>query len=529
MAGSNAIKTTGATIQFGTVASGNFTDNTNMFLSASATLDTLTIGTASTSITTPGDLTINGVLIGGTANCIGITSTPGLITLTSSSMTVTGSVSTNGTLLSTATTGNLFNTTATTLNIGGAATAIQMGLAGISTVNINGTTASIAYTSGALVVDGGVGIAGDIFTNGDLNIAGNALVDLTGSYSGQWYVKVLTDTHSNTTIPVVLLYRAPYEGTAVGWAECRGRIYFRRGTTGASLTNLVLDINAATGYTLNSVNAVISGHTSTAQTWGIGICTYNAERWLCLYGSATILAIFGAYFEGFCSDALGPILCDSTDITLYTADTYITLGTTQSLNADTIIADEAVITADTSATTFYPYFGGAGAASPGAVQGLKSSTALTYVPSTGTLTATVIKNAVWNDVVDMLEVEPDIKVAFGRAYVYTKEGRHQPSFQYAQKGCLGIASDTFGIAVGEKGEEVNQLPLAIAGVVLAHVDKVYESGTPLVCTIDGELTTARWYTRLFHSERILALFYKVENQPVWNGVEVNGRCWVKII
>jgi hypothetical protein len=46
-------------------------------------------------------------------------------------------------------------------------------------------------------------------------------------------------------------------------------------------------------------------------------------------------------------------------------------------------ATTATITADVSATTYYPYFGGATAN-----QSLKSSTNLSYVPSTGTLSAT---------------------------------------------------------------------------------------------------------------------------------------------
>ncbi len=42
----------------------------------------------------------------------------------------------------------------------------------IGTVNINATTASTAYTNGALVVDGGVGIAGNLNVQGDFAVAG---------------------------------------------------------------------------------------------------------------------------------------------------------------------------------------------------------------------------------------------------------------------------------------------------------------------------------------------------------------------
>ena len=69
---------------------------------------------------------------------------------------------TSSSLATTEATGNLFNTTATTINLGGAATVIQIGLAGASTVNVNGTTDATSSTTGALVVDGGLGVAGRI-------------------------------------------------------------------------------------------------------------------------------------------------------------------------------------------------------------------------------------------------------------------------------------------------------------------------------------------------------------------------------
>jgi hypothetical protein len=56
-------------------------------------------------------------------------------------------------------------------------------------------------------------------------------------------------------------------------------------------------------------------------------------------------------------------------------------------------ATNVAIISDTSATTFYPYFGGVGSGSPGTNQGLKSSSSLSYVPSTGTLTATTFSGS----------------------------------------------------------------------------------------------------------------------------------------
>jgi hypothetical protein len=80
----------------------------------------------------------------------------------------------NPTVVGTQTTQNLYNTTATTVNFAGAATTVNIGAdTGTATinndiinlegvVNINKTTASTNTTTGALVVDGGVGVAGNL-------------------------------------------------------------------------------------------------------------------------------------------------------------------------------------------------------------------------------------------------------------------------------------------------------------------------------------------------------------------------------
>ena len=80
----------------------------------------------------------------------------------------------NPTVVGTQSTQNLFNTAATTVNFAGAATTLNIGAdTGTATinndiinlegvVNVNKTTASTNTTSGALVVDGGVGVAGNL-------------------------------------------------------------------------------------------------------------------------------------------------------------------------------------------------------------------------------------------------------------------------------------------------------------------------------------------------------------------------------
>jgi hypothetical protein len=145
----------------------------------------------------------------------------------------------------------------------------------------------------------------------------------------------------------------------------------------------------------------------------------------------------------------------------------------------------------------------------------------------GIFYATKLVNAVWNDIADYIEVEPDTPIVFGKAYVYAN-GHHRLSKEYAEKGVLGIASDTLGFGVGQKPLNTPQIPIAIGGFVLAYVDKAYESGTPLTCTENGCLTEMGQGAAMEHPERMIATFYKVEGSPVWNGLEVKGRHWVKV-
>lgn len=144
----------------------------------------------------------------------------------------------------------------------------------------------------------------------------------------------------------------------------------------------------------------------------------------------------------------------------------------------------------------------------------------------GYLHATRVYNAVWNDIADFIEVEKDTPIRYGVVYIKNEFG-HRVACRYAEKGSLGIASDTLGFGVGQK-EGVPQIPIAIGGFVLAHCSHEYDSGTPLVSNYTGGLTKANLITRVFHPERILATYYKPEPLEEWNGVKVNGRHWVKV-
>lgn len=133
-----------------------------------------------------------------------------------------------------------------------------------------------------------------------------------------------------------------------------------------------------------------------------------------------------------------------------------------------------------------------------------------------------------NDVVDFVDAPKIQKVEYGRVYVRTSDYRVVVASDYNQIGILGIASDTFGMSVG-KLKDMKQVPIAIAGFVLAFVDKLYAPGTALTCSADGVLTRMLSTEKKAYPERIVATFDRPETEETWNGVLVRGRCWVKVV
>lgn len=145
-----------------------------------------------------------------------------------------------------------------------------------------------------------------------------------------------------------------------------------------------------------------------------------------------------------------------------------------------------------------------------------------------TITGNAVYNAVWNDICDCITVDCELTAG----YCYSFDGTHYyKSDRYADKGFIGIHSDTAGFYVGHK-EGQNELQVAIGGFVLAYVDKDYKVGTPLTCTKDGILTALKPIDRVIRPHSVVATYWKNETAEEWGSdskkVKVNGRKWVKI-
>jgi len=156
--------------------------------------------------------------------------------------------------------------------------------------------------------------------------------------------------------------------------------------------------------------------------------------------------------------------------------------------------------------------------------GSTNPTESTFLNYDGYFKATRVYNAVWNDFADFQKVSD--KVIYGKVY-YHNGNDLSVCNRRCQKSVVGIASDTHGQAVGHVDGE-NQAPIAVAGWVLACVDKEYESGTALINNKNGDLTKASISEKILFPERIVAIFQSKEKSQEWNGVKVNNRMWVKI-
>lgn len=161
---------------------------------------------------------------------------------------------------------------------------------------------------------------------------------------------------------------------------------------------------------------------------------------------------------------------------------------------------------------------------------LTVSTGGIYAKS-GIKSDTGVYNAVWNDLADCIPVDDECKVEPGYCYCFDGE-KYYKSTKYLDEGIVGIDSDTYGMNMGRK-PGLNQMDVAVAGFVLAYVDKEYKPGTPLTCTEDGYLTEIKKEDKIEYPERIVATYWKNEPAEEWGSdsrkVKVNGRKWVKVV
>ncbi len=149
----------------------------------------------------------------------------------------------------------------------------------------------------------------------------------------------------------------------------------------------------------------------------------------------------------------------------------------------------------------------------------------------GHFKAEKVWNAVWNDIADFQRL--DDRLEYGRCYVDTPSGAKICSSR-CQMSVIGIASDTFGFGVGSgnPNNQSKEIPIAVVGWTLAHVDQEYLPGTVLTNDERGGLTKMSFFEKLLYPERIVAIYKRKETQIEFGSqekkVQVLGRHWVKV-
>lgn len=270
--------------------------------------------------------------------------------------------------------------------------------------------------------------------------------------------------------------------------------------TNANTANMIVKRDADGNFSAGTITAALAGNAATATK---------------LYTARTIN---GVSFDG------------SSNITVTAATpNALTIGTGLTGTTGTFDGSSGVtisltgIAAGSESVGALKYNGTT--ASNGTFNGSTTSpTNTTRLNYEGYFYASKVYNAVWGDLVDFLEFNSVIDIEYGKAYTRDKNYNIVKTSKLGQRS-IGIASDTYGFAMGDRSIK-NQIPIAVAGFVLAYVDKQYKFGTPLIATKNGMLTKARC---IFDKSNIIAIYDRPETSEKWNNIIVNSRHWIKVI
>lgn len=133
-----------------------------------------------------------------------------------------------------------------------------------------------------------------------------------------------------------------------------------------------------------------------------------------------------------------------------------------------------------------------------------SKSKLYYTPSTGQLNATKVIGAVYNDIADFIDVPECFEFSYGKTYIRQVDYRIAESSSYMQKGILGIASDTYGFAVGERkgiNKEEKKFFCEDCGVYHTEICEVTKEESDSLRFLNSRIKTKPRRTRAPKKER----------------------------
>lgn len=135
----------------------------------------------------------------------------------------------------------------------------------------------------------------------------------------------------------------------------------------------------------------------------------------------------------------------------------------------------------------------------------------------------VIFNAAWNDYAEYFQA--DRQYTAGQVVRATDHGLVTMSTGRLQRACH-IVSGTYGMVLGD---EKNGVPVALAGRVLAYVDKANVKTGDAVCSgKEGTVSRMRWYERILFPDRMIGIVHYVPTSDKWNNYDALGRVVISV-
>lgn len=146
---------------------------------------------------------------------------------------------------------------------------------------------------------------------------------------------------------------------------------------------------------------------------------------------------------------------------------------------------------------------------------------------TGSLTATKIYGAVWNDYAEYRKSET---IEPGRVICENGDDTLSLSKERLQPGA-NIVSDTYGFAIGETDNA--KTPIAVSGRVLVYTYEdrnSYKPGDAVCAAPGGTISKMSREEIMTYPERIVGTVSAIPNYETWgeNNILVDGRIWVKV-
>jgi len=298
------------------------------------------------------------------------------------------------------------------LGSGAAAAATVTSLNTSGVVNLNLTTDSTSSTSGALIVDGGVGIAKKLFVGTDLDVNGTTnldVVDIDGAVN-MATTALVTGVLTTTAATV---FNGGFASNADSTMGTDKKLIFRDSAIHISSTadgdmSIAADDEIDLTSTLIDINGNVEISGTTTQT---GVITANAGV---VVDEMTLDADTLTATDDFILDVAGDVEINADGGTITFKDASSSLGTITSsgYSGTAAVATTVTITDNESTNENNAIIFAAGADQDGGNIGLESDGTLTYNPSTGTLSATNISVTGTLSTVDSVTMSANNAVVF---------------------------------------------------------------------------------------------------------------------